>query len=60
MAVITKYDGLSNAELLRMLHDKREYSELIDELCKRIESYAVDTCPVCDADIQKYLGDTNS
>jgi hypothetical protein len=57
MAAITKYAGYSNPELLQLLSDKREYSEVIDELCKRVETDAVDTCPICDGDIGEFLGD---
>jgi hypothetical protein len=48
---ITKHRLLTNAELLQQLSDKRFYSDIIEELCQRIESLA-GTCPVCDADLE--------
>jgi hypothetical protein len=50
--ILTRYNALSIAELLRELEDKRMYSELVEELCQRLENLAL-RCPVCDADILK-------
>lgn len=56
MATITQYAGLSNAELLRQLTDSREFSPVIEELCKRIEKASDEaTCPICEGDIAGFL-----
>lgn len=58
--VITKYCNTPTHELVAGLHDKRQYSPLIEELCQRLEaSNMLDDvqggmqtsveCPVCEA-----------
>jgi hypothetical protein len=42
---------MSDDDLLQALEDKRQYSDLIEELCQRIENSGAE-CPVCNADIR--------
>lgn len=60
MPRLTKYQGLSDAELLQGLEENRAHSDVIEELCLRIElrepkfvsgSYRVE-CPVCEAELE--------
>lgn len=46
----TKMHHLTNADILREVDDKRQYSPVIDELCQRLETMAL-ICPCCEADI---------
>ena len=48
---ITKYNNLSNRELLNQLYVTRNYSPIIEELCQRVEAVGAE-CPVCEADLQ--------
>ena len=49
---ITKYNGLSNRELLAQLEGVRTYSPVVEELCQRLENVGVE-CPVCEADLNR-------
>jgi hypothetical protein len=59
---ITKYASFSNEELLSQLDAKRQHSQIIDELCSRLEKVSSGTlivdgankavrCPVCEAEL---------
>lgn len=57
--------NLSNKELVQILHDKRMYSPLIEELCKRLENTIENEienstikCPICSTNILLEFTDT--
>jgi hypothetical protein len=49
---ITKYNHLSNRELLAQVESVRDYSPVIEELCQRLENVGGE-CPVCEADLTR-------
>lgn len=49
---ITKYNNLSNRELLAQLENVRPFSPVVEELCQRLENVGVE-CPVCEADLNR-------
>jgi hypothetical protein len=50
--MITKYQGLTQRELLNELESVRQYSPIIEELCTRLENHG-EECPVCEADLTR-------
>ena len=54
---ITKYNNLSNRELLAQLESVRSHSPVIEELCQRLETTNVE-CPICEADLTDMPRDT--
>lgn len=54
MAILTAYARFSNEELLTELSNKRKYSQLLEELCQRVEQSIKDKwCPICEGNIEK-------
>ena len=49
---ITKYNNLSNRELLAQLENVRPFSPVVETLCTRLENTGKE-CPVCEADLEK-------
>ena len=49
---------LSNKEVVQVLHSRRDYSPVVDELCRRLEMFD-GTCPVCEADLSEAFELTN-
>lgn len=56
-----EYANMTNRELLDILHDKRQYSPVIDELCYRLERYMPEnqkgtviktSCHICEAPLK--------
>lgn len=49
----TSYHNHTDEELLSTFENKRQYSEVIDELCQRLEEFGAKQyraeCPVCSA-----------
>lgn len=59
---------LTDSELLNLIDSKRQYSSIIDELCKRIENLELDIpdtinsnvqCPICACSLKISLKETN-
>lgn len=60
--VHTKFSDYTDSELLSLVDDKRQHSELINELCERLEKRSATqvkedadhrvTCPVCEATLE--------
>lgn len=60
--VHTKFSNYTDSELLSLVDDKRQHSELINELCERLEKRSGAqvkedanrrvTCPVCEAALE--------
>lgn len=60
--VHTKFSNYTDSELLSLVDDKRQHSELINELCERLEKRSATqvkeddnhrvTCPVCEAALE--------
>jgi O-succinylbenzoate synthase len=58
--MLTKYQSYSDKDLVHLLTKHRGYSEVIDELCDRVEKKAnMNTCPICEGDIEEFLGDND-
>lgn len=55
---LTDYRTYTNSELLSACETKRQYSQIIEELCQRLETFNDKVrelkveCPVCEAELK--------
>lgn len=55
---ITKYQILSDTELLAQLQTATRYSPIIDELCQRLErNIDRNICPICEANLEDFINE---
>jgi hypothetical protein len=56
---MTKLHFFKDAELVRQLYIQRKYSDIIEELCRRLEQKE-DQCPICGGNIPAYSDEAES